>query len=240
MDILQRLPGGGPGIAKRTVRDQISDKLAYMILTGLLRPGDELPSERQLAGTLGVARESVRGAIALLQSRQMIEVSQGARTRVIGPGKTSLHDAVGGLGRLQGRTPDEVAEARGAVEEQVIRLAARRIDRGALARLENLLHEQEAMLADPVSFQISDREFHSALYGACGNALLADVVNDFYDYALDFRRQALQRRGAIAKSVADHRRIVAARQAHDPEAAVAAIHHHLDRVHKTTRREMSN
>ncbi|MBK8738340.1 MAG: FadR family transcriptional regulator [Betaproteobacteria bacterium] len=240
MDILPRLPGGAPGIAKRTVKDQISDKLAYMILTGLLRPGDELPSERQLAGTLGVARESVRSAIAVLQARRMIEVSQGARTRVVGPGKSMLHDSVGALERLKDRSLDEVAEARDAVEEQVIRLAAKRISRAALARLEQLLGEQEGMFADPVSFQISDREFHSVLYAACGNVLLADVVNDFYDYALDFRRQAMRRRGAIARSVADHRAIVAALQARDPAQAAAAMHHHLERVRKTTLREMAN
>ncbi|MEP7083793.1 MAG: FCD domain-containing protein, partial [Betaproteobacteria bacterium] len=205
MDILQRLPGGTSGIAKRSVSDQISDKLAYMILSGLLRPGDELPSERQLATTLSVARESVRAAIAVLQSRRMIEVSQGARTRVVGPGKSVLHDSVGALERLKDSSFDEVAEALGAVEEQVARLAAKRIDRATLARLERLLEQQEAMFADPVSFQISDREFHSVFYAACGNTLLSDVVNDFYDYALDYRRRALQRKGAIARSVADHR-----------------------------------
>jgi DNA-binding FadR family transcriptional regulator len=240
MDILQRLPGGTPGIAKRTVKDQISDKLAYMILTGLLRPGDELPSERQLAGTLGVARDSVRAAIAVLQTRRMIEVSQGARTRVIGPGKAVLQDSLGVLERLKNRSVEEVAEARGAVEEQVVRLAARRIDRAALSRLEQLLRDQESMLADPVSFQISDREFHSALYTACGNTLLSDVVNDFYDYALDYRRLALKRRGAIARSVADHRAIVAAMKARDPEQAAAAMNHHLERVRKTTLKEMAN
>ena len=240
MDILQRLPGGTSGIAKRTVRDQISDKLAYMIVTGLLRPGDELPSERQLAATLSVARESVRAAIAVLQSRRMIEVSQGARTRVVGPGKSMLHDSVGTLARLKDSSFDEVAEARGAVEEQVVRLAAKRIDRVTLARLERLLEEQEAMFADPVSFQISDREFHSVLYAACGNALLSDVVNDFYDYALDYRRRALQRKGAIARSVADHRAVVAALRACDPEQAAAAVNHHLERVRRTTLKDMAN
>ena len=94
MDMLQRVPGGETGIAKRTVKDQISDKLAYMIHSGLLRPGDELPSERELASTLGVSRETVRSAIAVLQARQMIEVSQGSRTRVLGRGPVPLHEPV--------------------------------------------------------------------------------------------------------------------------------------------------
>ena len=240
MDLLQRMPGGEHGIAKRTLKDQIGDKLAYMIHTGLLRAGDELPSERQLAATLGVARESVRAAIAVLQARHMIEVSQGARTRIIGPGNTRLYDSVGVLEGLKDRSLEEVSEAREAVEQQVVRLAAKRISKAALARLEALVTEQQSMLADPVSFQISDREFHSTLYKACGNSLLADVVSDFYDYALDYRRRALKRRGAIAHSVAEHRAIVEAMKTRDPEQAVAAMHRHLEQVRKTTLKEMAN
>jgi DNA-binding FadR family transcriptional regulator len=238
IDLPHRLPGGESGIGKRTLKNQISDKLAYMVHSGLLRPGDELPSERQLAETLGVARESVRAAIAVLQAHGMVEVSQGARTRVVGPGKVSLRESVSVFERMHERGFGEVTEARIAVEEQVVRLAARRISPAALQRLATLVREQEAMLEDAVSFQISDREFHSTLYAACGNSLLAEVVGDFYDYALDYRRLALRRKGAIALSVADHRAIVAAMQTHDPDRAAAAVCGHLDQVHRSTLKEM--
>jgi DNA-binding FadR family transcriptional regulator len=211
-----------------------------MIHTGLLRPGDELPAERQLAATLGVARETVRAAIGVLQARRMIEVSQGARTRVLGPGPFALHESVSTLGNLRNRSFEEVAEARAAVEVQVIWLAAQRIGAHELARLEALVKEQETMLDDPVRFQISDREFHATLYRACGNTLLVDVVSDFYDYALEFRRRALQRPGAIAHSVAEHRAIVQALATGKPERAVSAAQKHLEQVRKTTLDEMSH
>lgn len=240
MDILARIPGDKAQIAKRPVKDQISDKLAYMIHSGLLRPGDELPSERELASTLGVSRETVRGAIGTLQARKMIEVSQGARTRVLGPGPLPLHESVSALGDLKHRSFEEVAEARAAVEVQVVWLAAQRIKPAQIARLEALLAEQETMLDDPVRFQISDQEFHETLYRACGNPLLADVVFDFYGYALDQRRRALQRAGAIAHSVADHRGIVQALKTGKPELAVAASQHHLEQVRRTTLDELSH
>jgi len=230
-----RVPGEHTGISKRTIRDQIADKLAYMIHSGLLRVGDDLPSERELASTLSVSRETVRAAIAVLQARRMIEVNQGSRTRVLGPGPFPLHESVSTLGNLRHRSFSEVAEARAAVEAQVIRLAARRIRSSELARLNKLLREQADMLEDPVRFQISDREFHTTLYGACRNKLLIDVVCDFYDYALEIRRRALQRPGAIARSVADHRHILAALTTRDAEAA---MDEHLERVRKTTLTEM--
>ncbi|HSI59589.1 MAG TPA: FadR/GntR family transcriptional regulator [Ideonella sp.] len=239
MELIARIPGDKGQIGKRTVKDQISDKLIYMIHSGLLRIGDELPSERELATTLGVSRETVRAAMGVLQARKMIEVSQGSRTRVLGTGPYSLHESVSTLGSLKNRSFEEVAEARAAVELQVIWLAAQRIGANELARLAVLVHDQEGMLSDPVRFQISDREFHATLYEACGNALLVDVVSDFYDYALEFRRRALQRPGAIAHSVAEHRGIVEALKTRKPEAAVAAARKHLEQVRKTTLDEMA-
>ena len=240
MQLIARIPGDNGQIAKRTVKEQISDKLAYMIHSGLLRVGDELPSERELAATLGVSRETVRAAVGVLQARQMIEVNQGSRTRVLGPGPMPLHESVGVLGSLKHRSLEEVTEARAAVEVQVIWLATRRITPAQLARLDALVQEQRGMLADPVRFQISDQEFHQILYRACGNPLLADVVFDFYGYALEFRRLALQRKGAIAHSVEEHAGIVAALRTGKPAAAVAAMQRHLDQVHRTTRAVMNH
>jgi DNA-binding FadR family transcriptional regulator len=236
--LLARVPGEQGHISKRTVKDQISDKLTYMIHSGLLRPGDELPSERELAGTLGVSRETVRAAINTLQARQMISVSQGARTTVLGRGPIPLHESVSSLGRLKDRSLEEVTEARAAVEVQVVWLAAQRIKPAQLARLQALVDDQRDMLDDPVRFQISDQTFHDTLYRACGNALLAEVVFDFYGYALEFRRLALQRKGAIAHSVAEHQAIVDALRSGRPEAAVAAMQRHLEQVHRTTQAAM--
>jgi DNA-binding FadR family transcriptional regulator len=239
MELVKRIPGEKAAISRRPVRDQISDKLAYMIHSGLLRPGDELPSERELVATLGVSRETVRAAIGVLQARRMIEVSHGARTRVLGTGPFPLHESVSALRDLGDRSFSEVAEARKAVEMQVVSLAAQRITRKELTRLEALVQEQESMLNDPVRFQISDREFHTTLSGACRNTLLVDVVSDFYDYALEYRRRVLQRRGAIAHSVAEHRGIVSALRTRDPEAAVGAMKKHLEQVRRTTLKEMA-
>lgn len=234
MKLIDRIPGDKGPIGKRTVKDQISDKIAYMIHSGLLQPGDELPSERDLATTLGVSRETVRSAIGVLQTRQMIEVSQGARTKVLGTGPFKLHESVSSLRDLKTRSVEEVAEARAAVEVQVIWLAAQRIGAAQIQRLDDLVSDQQTMLSDPVRFQISDQEFHSNLYKACGNALLADVVSDFYAYALEYRRRAMQKKGAIAISVREHRAIVDALKTGDPALAVKAMQGHLEQVRQST------
>ena len=65
------------------------------------------------------------------------------------------------------------------------------------------------------------------------------MVFDFYGYALEERRRALQRPGAIAHSVADHREIVNALKTGKPELAVAAMQQHLEQVRRTTLEELS-
>lgn len=240
VDILQhRVPGAGSReITKRTVKDQVADKIASMIQTGLLQPGDELPSERELAATLSVSRESVRGALSLLAGRKMIGVSQGSRTKVLGTAGQTLQDTVSSFGLFKGKSIEEVTEARATVEVEVVRLAAARIKPATLERLTALVTEQALMLNDPVRFQISDREFHTVLYEACGNDLLASFVIDLYAYALDSRRKALKRKDAIARSVADHQAIVAALRAQHPTNAADAIRKHLDSVYTTTLTEL--
>jgi DNA-binding FadR family transcriptional regulator len=240
VDILHhRVPGAGSReITKRTVKDQVADKIASMIQTGLLQPGDELPSERELAATLSVSRESVRGALSVLAGRKMIGVSQGARTRVLGTGGQTLQETVTSVGLFKGKSIDEVTEARALVEAEVVRMAAQRITPAEIDRLEALVAAQAAMIGDPVRFQISDREFHTALYEACGNDLLASFVIDLYSFALDTRRKALKRKDAIARSVEDHRAVVAALRTRHPGRAADAMRHHLDSVYKTTLSEL--
>jgi DNA-binding FadR family transcriptional regulator len=240
LNLLNRMPGGELGINKRTVRDQLADKLTYMIQSGLLQAGDYLPSERELSETFKVSRESVRGAIAVLADRGMVEVSQGARTRVVGTAGMTMVDSVRSMSALKLQHPNVVNEAREHIETQVIRLATSRISEADLLHLQSLVQAQKQMLNDPVAFQISDREFHSTMYNACGNVLLTDFVSDLYDYALDSRRQALKRAGTIEQSVQDHERILTALSTRNAQKAELALAAHLEHIHKTTEAVMGS
>ena len=224
-------------VSKRTVREQIAAKLAAMIRSGLLRVGDELPSERDLSGTLEVSRETVRSAVQTLAAVGMLEISQGARTRVARADGYPFAgaDDPAKIGRY---SADEVFKARKLVELSVIRDAAERIGQADLERLERLVDAQGEMADDPVRFQISDVEFHRLIYGAGGNALLESFLGEVYDYALDFRRKALLLPGAVAASWRDHQRILKALQSRDADAAAAAMERHLLRVHRTTLQAM--
>jgi DNA-binding FadR family transcriptional regulator len=238
--MLSSLPDLKAYVSKRTVREQIAGKLAAMIRSGLLRVGDELPSERDLSGTLEVSRETVRSAIQALAAVGMLEISQGARTRVARTEGYPFSSAAPDPKKIGRYSAEEVFKARKLVELAVIREAAERISQAELDRLRRLVEAQGEMTDDPVRFQISDVEFHQGIYRAGGNSLLESFLGEVYDYALDFRRKALLMPGAVAASWRDHQRILKALESRDGDAAANAMERHLLRVHRTTLQAMKH
>jgi DNA-binding FadR family transcriptional regulator len=217
---------------RRTLKDQLADKFIYMISAGLIREGDFLPSERELSLTLDVSRETVRGAIQILLAKDLVEVSQGARTRVSSTPKDNWRESLGL--DLQEYNLATVAETRKVIEVAILRLAAINISEKDLERLNALADAQKGMFNDSVAFHISDREFHNTLYVASGNELLAKMATDVYSYALDARHAAMREENAIEKSVREHIAICRALERHDPDAAERAVVGHLDSIYRTT------
>ena len=238
--MLQQLPEFRGELSKRTMRQQFADRLSQMIRSGLLRPGDELPSERELAHVLDVSRETVRGAIQILAAVGMVEISQGARTRVVRADGVLDASLLKESSRTSSYSADIVYQARQVVELAAARLAAVHIEDRDLARLHRLLDAQAEMTHDPVRFQVSDAEFHRIIYCASRNPLLAEYVGETYSHALEHRRRALLIPGAVLRSWEDHKLILAGLDARDPEGVAAAMQRHHYRVHETTLQVMAS
>ncbi|MFC1491196.1 FadR/GntR family transcriptional regulator, partial [Nitrospinota bacterium] len=116
---------------KRTrLYEDVVAQIEHLIRTKKLCPGDQLPSERELAATLGIGRASVREALRTLDSTGLIEVrsGQGAFLRNISvdPYLTSLRESLSFLLDVRDETLLELWEVRQGLEEQVASLAAQR------------------------------------------------------------------------------------------------------------------
>jgi DNA-binding FadR family transcriptional regulator len=234
ISVFARAPHLKADLARRTVRERISDKLASLIASGILQIGEELPSERDLAALLAVSRETVRGAIQTLAATGVVAVNQGSRTRVVSRKIDTLKIGGARPSAINFYELDSVHKARVLIERSVAAEAAVHIDDSTLGRLEQSLAIQKQTMHDPVHFLICDREFHLTIYRSCGNPLLADFVADLYTFMLDHRRIAVSQPGAIDKSYLDHVAIFKALRAHDPQAVTDAIGRHIDRIYATT------
>jgi DNA-binding FadR family transcriptional regulator len=214
----------------------IRDKIVSLITSGILQVGDELPSERELASMLMVSRETVRSAIQHLAREAVLQVSQGARTRVA---KMSTEISGKRIGMtsptsINGYDLDAVHAARLLVETAVVADAAKRLGADEIGRLERCLEAQALCLNDPMRFLICDREFHLVFYYGSRNRLLADFVVDLYTFMLDHRRLAMSKPGAIQKSLEDHQFILNALKMRNPEAVAAAFSEHIRRIYDTS------
>ncbi|WP_046078916.1 FadR/GntR family transcriptional regulator [Halomonas sp. HG01] len=231
-------------LKSRTKKEILADKLTDMVLTGLLRDGDELPSERELAQLFGVSRETVRGALAQLTAHGLVSVSHGSKSRIC------ASEAV--IERFQqhpGQRPDtevnrfdvdSVFESRLVVEAAIARRAARHIDEAGLQQLDALLEAQSQLFDSPVHFQLSDQNFHKLISEYARNDILLRYSEELYAYGLNIRRQVMVEAGSIEQSYREHGRIVEALRAGDPDAAERAMLSHLDSVYRTTREKLEN
>lgn len=227
------------GVPKPSMKDFVVRKIATFIATGVLNVGDPLPGERELATALSVSRETIRGAILILSTRGIVSVAQGTRTVVASDDVGDLAIQAALYRDISSYSLDDVHNARLLIEAEVARAAAHRIDVATVDALRASIAAQEAARRDPVRFLICDREFHTTIYRAGGNAVLADMASDLYSYLLDHRRRAVSQPGRIARSIADHRAILAGLAAHDPTAAAEAFAIHETRIYATTKQLFS-
>lgn len=222
-------------VSRRTMSEIIAEKLAALIGSGVLSIGDDLPGERELATTLSVSRQTVRGAIQILSSHGIVQVSQGTRTTVTKSDFGALAVQETGHRAVSSYDLESVHAARLLVERRVVADAARDISAHTLQLLRRSLGVQEECKTDPVRFLLCDREFHTLVYRSCGNLLLADIAIDLYNYLLEHRRRIVAQPGSITASISDHRVIIEALEQRDSDAAAAAFGHHEMRIYLTTR-----
>jgi DNA-binding FadR family transcriptional regulator len=194
-----------------------------------------MPSERELTAAFSVSRESVRSAIQDLASRGLVELSQGARTRVISTEGAARDFKIASPHAINSYDLHSVHGARLVAERAIVAEVAQGMDEATLVRLGASLAAQKHCLDDPVQFLICDREFHFAIYRCSSNPLLPDFVIGLYTYLMDLRRLAVSQPGAILRSYKHHTEIVAGLRARDRAAVVAAFDRHLDCIHTTTR-----
>lgn len=231
---------GGPAIERRSISEQVANRIMAMIKSGNLKSGDRLPTEAQMGIAFGISRPPLREALKALTLMGVLESRQGGRYTVTDLSPSRLVAPFNVMLSVGEYDVNEHFEARTVVDLELIRLCTERATSEARQRIMQHAVDGKAFYHDAVAFRLLDIEFHQSLNDAAGNRLLSALAQGLYDIGLDVRRVASAMPGNIEKSVGQHIEVAEAVMARDAPAAVAAYRRHLEHVRDTTIEAMVN
>jgi GntR family transcriptional repressor for pyruvate dehydrogenase complex len=207
----------------------IVSQIEGLLERGELKPGDQLPPERQLAEQFQVSRASVREALRSLELLGIVETRAGGGTFV-------RHGQAGDLTKpltsliARGHDLKDVIDVRGLVEPAVAERAAQKISAAEIAELREIITAQERKVAASEPYVEEDTRFHELIGTAARNELLVTMLGVIWDVLRASREEWLQTEKRAHASIEAHRRILAALETHDPAAARAAAADHIHAV----------
>jgi len=187
---------------------------------------DRLPAERLLAETYGVSRGTIREALNRLSREGLLEIRAGSGAYVA-YSPDIIHDSP-----IDSARPLELMDARFALEPHICRLAVLHARRSDFDLFESLLDVMERSVEDPATFGEADSEFHAALAKSTGNSLLIWILTQTSNVRTHTEWTRMRSLTLHPKIISlyntQHRKIVSAIRAREPERAANAMKDHLE------------
>ena len=212
--------------AREPVSSEITRKLLDYLLSGKIKPGDQMPSERKLAEALGVGRSIVRQALKSLAVLGLIEVRQGDGTYLKRTDSPLLPTAIE-WGLLLGvKRATDLVEARHYIEVIVAGLAAERRDDADLKEMRRLVQIMSST-TDANEFIAADLEFHFEMAQAAGNESLIQIMTSIRTLLQVWISRVVRSISALEATAAEHVAVLDAIEARDPAAAREAMERHM-------------
>ncbi|MEW2630432.1 FadR/GntR family transcriptional regulator [Streptomyces sp. NPDC048389] len=218
------------------VTDEAIEKIKAMIVSGVLRPGDRLPKESELATELGLSRNSLREAVRALSLIRILDVRQGDGTYVTSLDPQLLLEALSFV--VDFHRDDTVLEflaVRRILEPAATEMAAGRISGPELDALDDQL---DALGAEPSVEELvaADLDFHRGIVRASGNSVLCSLLDGLSGPTTRARVwRGLTQEDAVGRTLREHRAILAALRDGDGAAARAWATVHVASVEQWLR-----
>ena len=216
----------------RPAYQQVADQLLDLILSGSLAAGDRLPSEAELSSVFGVSRSTVREALRVLTSRDLVETSRGTaggtfvRRVELEQVRDYLHTSLGLMSATEGISVSDMLEARAILEVPAARLAAERRQDHHLSSLRDAIEREKRTRGRGLKFE-EHRNFHALVLQSSANMLL-DLMTEPVFRVLQQKFLGPEVEPDFWQRVDDdHEAILGAIEAQDPAAAGHAMSQHL-------------
>lgn len=202
----------------KTIREIALESLRDAIITGELKPGDQL-RERELAEMMGVSTTPIKEVLRILTNEGLVETI---------PRKGAY------VSEMVNSSIEEILLLKAAVEGLLARLAAEKMSDEDLARLEQQVEKMEQLSRTGSSEQLAEanQEFHRLIQQAADNMVIAHVSKTIEAYDRAFRKRALRFPYEIEQGFSEHRAIFEAIKARDGDEAEKRMREHIQRTIK--------
>ncbi len=217
---------------RESVSNELTRKLVdHLVTDGRLKPGDRLPSERQLAETLGIGRSAVRDAIRSLSLLGLIEVRQGSGSYVKEPDSEVLPQIIEWGMMLGERNIMDLIEARSHIETAVASLAAERKSSDDLEAIKRHLDAMSSATSTG-EFVEADVAFHIALAKAAGNSVFLDIITSAQSLLRVWITRVIDAADSTDSFHSEHFAVFEAISVGDAEGARVFMQRHMDHASK--------
>ncbi|HEV7169279.1 MAG TPA: FadR/GntR family transcriptional regulator [Micrococcaceae bacterium] len=230
---------------RRTLVDDVVDRVLERILSGGFQAGAALPPEAEIAKTSDVSRLTAREAIKVLKAQNIVYVKRGLGTFVNPPERwTGLEAIMRAASR--GVASDQVAlrllEVRRMVETGAAELAANRHGEEDLASMQDCIATMEAAhrSGDVGALTEADISFHNAILKASGNPFVPALLGQLTTLLYAMRRETSAFPDVQQHAIHHHKLILAAIASGEPVAARAAMDAHITQTFEDFERHLAS
>ena len=212
--------------------ENVIKQIVNLIKNNELKPGDKLPSERELAEKLSIGRASLREAFRVLESRGLIKSRPGRGRFVREIKKDAFIDSKNIILSLEKSSILELLEAREVFEVKTAEFAAQRATPEDIGMIEDALNRmREKKVTDNERIE-SDAGFHLAIARASHNFAFINIMRLHMDLLKETREKTWQVPGRRKEQWEEHKAIFQAIKEHNSKKAAEAMLKHLKSVRR--------
>ena len=221
------------GTQTKTLAEQVADGIMNLIQETPYKAGDKLPTEKELCESTGAGRNTVREALKILASRNVLEIRQGAGTFV--SEKQGIPDDPLGFSMVNDhvKLTKDLLQVRIMLEPQIAALAAQCAKEHEIRELEEILEEMEAAMKKREDYSELDTKFHTKIAQCTHNIVMENLLPVIGKGVAVFAKEVAQTE--YDRTWISHRKIFCFIRDHKPFEAEMEMQYHL--LYNTSRYE---